>query len=104
MTITTGTAPEVGSTVRVYLSIVDPGGVAADPDTLEVLVKDPDGAVTTYVYGASPDTVFRTAVGEFYLDVEATEADEWFFRGEAASAAWTDTEEGSFVVRESLVN
>ena len=103
MTITVGTAPEVGTSVRLYISTVDPGGNPSDADTLEILVKDPAGETTTYVYGASPEEIVHPSEGQYYLDVEATAKHEWFFRGEAEGLGWLDVEEGSFVVRTSQV-
>ena len=49
------------------------GGLAADPTTVSLKVKDPAGAVTTY---ASP---VKDSVGNYHQDVTATIVGVWYY-------------------------
>lgn len=72
-------------------------GAALDPDVVSVSIRDPDGTVTTYVYGTD-DEVVKDGTGSYHMDVDADTAGVWFYRwfstGDGQAA-----EERSFIVR-----
>lgn len=57
----------------------------ADPVTVEVHVRAPDGDVTTYTYGVGGDVV-RTAQGVYRIDVVPDAAGTWWVRWDASGA------------------
>lgn len=79
-------------------------GVAVDPTTVTLIVKEPDGTISTYTFAAG--TVSKAAVGDYYKDivVGTDEADEgeytYAWRGTGTCPA---SDEARFTVKRSLV-
>ena len=88
---------DVGDVVRIATSpVFSVGGVATDPSTVTLTVKEPDGTETAYTYAGGGVT--KAATGSYYKDVTADAAGlwawEWVGTGNAAAAA-----SGAFRVR-----
>lgn len=92
-----------GTTIRLKVTITDGSGTAADPGALTFKARQPDGTVTTYVYGTDAQLV-KASTGIYYVDwpVPKTVAAEgaWFYRYEATGAN-AGAIESSFRVRDS---
>jgi hypothetical protein len=97
---------DVGDRVRLYTStpFQDAAGAAFDPDVVTVLVKDPAGTVTSYVYDTDPEVV-RLDTGEYELEIDAESAGQYSYRfqGETDGDANQGAGEGSFAVRRPRV-
>lgn len=76
--------------VRVTALFQDEDGNDVDPATVELTVISPSGIERSFTYGGSPDTVTRASTGNYFADVEANEAGDWFYR-------WTSTGTGAGV-------
>lgn len=66
-------------------------GVAADPTTVSVIVEEPDGTTTTYVYGVDAE-VTRTGTGVYTYTQIYDSAGQWkiVFQGVGNSADAVD--------------
>ncbi len=42
--------------------------IATDPTTLTFKMREPDGTVTTHVYGDSPASIIKLSTGSYYVD------------------------------------
>jgi hypothetical protein len=62
----------VGDTARISASFKDVAGAAADPTTVELRIKGPDGVTTTYTYAGGG--VVKDSVGEYHHDLAFAEA------------------------------
>ena len=89
--------PIAGQIVRLKTApgFQDPTGAAIDPSTVQLIVKDPTGAVTTYSY---PTGVTKDSVGVYHVDVDTTGKPglwtfAWKSSGTGQAYAWS-----SFVV------
>lgn len=91
----------VGETCRFSVAIVDAAAVAADPDTLRLRLRDPAGALTTYLYGAAVEIV-RSATGAFHADITLAAAGTWVYRWEADTPN-PGAAEGSVTVTRSAI-
>ena len=69
-----------GQIVRISGVFEDSAGIDADPTTVTLKVQDPSGNEDTYVYGGSPDVIFKSSVGNYYADITADEVGDWFYR------------------------
>lgn len=90
---------DVGDLVRLTAAFTVSSS-ATDPTTTTCKVREPDGTVTTLVYGTDAACV-RSATGSFYVDwstdQEGVHSVRWIGTGAAQGAA-----ESQFNVRESL--
>ena len=94
---------DVGDAVVIRTDPVfkDSGGTAADPTTVTLNVREPDGTVTSYTYALAEIT--RAGAGDYYkvITLDAAGIWSWEFVGTGAVAAATS---GSFRVRVSAVS
>lgn len=94
---------DIGDVVRIRTSPVFANalGVATDPTTVTLTVREPNGTTTAYTYGAGQLT--KAGTGDYYRDVTITAAGRWAweFIGTGIVAAGAS---GSFRVRESAVS
>ncbi len=88
------------STVRIPVNFQDADGADVDPDTITFKLYSPDAEISTYVYGTD-DEVFRTSVGDYYIDVTPDLPGRWHFRWESTGANLATAVEGQFVVQVS---
>lgn len=73
---------DLGDLVRVYTEtpFTDAeSGDHIDPDAVNVSVRDPEGEVTTYVYGTD-DEVVRNGTGDYEMNIDANAAGVWYYR------------------------
>lgn len=73
-----------GSLVRLTASFTNAIGDPIDPDVVSARVRTPGGVVTEHTFGDSPGDIATDGVGEYHLDVIATQAGEWWFRFESS--------------------
>lgn len=71
-------------------------GAAADPTTVTLTVKRPDGTIATYGYPSpgSAGTLTREAVGRFYADILLDQPGGWVYEL-AGTGAVATVEQGS---------
>jgi len=92
-------AYQVGDLVRVTGAFTTAAGVATDPAAVVGKYRDPSGNTVSLTYGVDAALV-RDGVGVYHIDINANQADWWFYRfystgtGQAAS-------EGKFYVEPS---
>ena len=90
---------DVGDLVRVT-GAWTVGGVATDPTTVALKVRDPSGTVDTYTYALSQVT--KSSTGIYYKDLSIDEAGVWRYQW-AGTGACVGLEEEWFEVREKRV-
>lgn len=59
-------------------------GVATDPTTITLKVKNPAGTVSTYTFALGQVT--RSGTGAYYKDVSVDSVGLWFYRWEGTGA------------------
>jgi len=68
---------EIGSSVRLHLSIVDAEKrLPVDPDVLQLIVAPPYQSPTTYTYGIGTEIV-KSSTGAYYADTSFTVSGKW---------------------------
>jgi hypothetical protein len=92
---------DIGDLVRITGTFVLPTGTATDPTTIRVIVQDPSGNESAYVYGSGA-TVGKTSTGIYYADISVDEAGEWPYRWTGTTACQSATE-SYWLVRERIV-
>lgn len=75
-------------------------GVATDPTTITVRVKDPTGAEATYTLTSTPPVV-KDSVGNYHLDITAGIPGTWSYHCEGTGAAQASDDE-QFSVRPAV--
>lgn len=68
-----------GDVVRCSGAFTDSDGVAQDPAAVFCEYRDPSGNVTDLEYGVDGELV-KSAVGSYYVDVDADEVGFWYYR------------------------
>lgn len=92
---------DVGDVVRCSGAFTNSAGAAVDPTAVLCKVRKPDGTITAFTHGVDAALV-KAAVGNYYLDVEATAAGIWTYRfystgaGQAAGETVFKVRESSF--------
>jgi hypothetical protein len=71
---------DLGDKVRVSgaFTLVS-SGAAVDPDTVSLIVTDPDGLETTYVYLTDAEVV-KDSTGNYHADISASAPGTWYYR------------------------
>ena len=67
-------------------------GVATDPTTLTLRVKDPTGATTTYTLVSSPALV-KDSTGVYHYDLAASIAGTWSYHWEGTGVQGSDDQQ-----------
>ncbi len=71
---------DVGDQVRATGKFtIQASGVLTDPDTVTVKYKNPAGTTTTKVHGVDNEVV-KSAVGIYYIDIDANDKGRWQVR------------------------
>jgi hypothetical protein len=91
----------VGAAARIYVSIKNDVGLAADPGALRLKTKSPSGVLTTFTYNVGV-VIVKSAVGEYYANVPMTAAGKWAYRWES-DAPNAGADEGWISVKKSVV-
>jgi len=94
----------VNSTYRVKARWETDAGTLTDPESVSLIVLDPGGVSTTYVYGTD-DEIERAEAGVYNGDIQLnTLSGRWFYRWEGTNTDGVTVKaptEGSFVVQAS---
>lgn len=75
-------------------------GVATDPDTVSLIITDPEGTATTYTFAAAEIT--KSDTGVYTKDITCDKAGEWSYEWVGTGAA-TDTEVGTWTVLDTAL-
>lgn len=67
--------------IRLAGAYKDRLGVLFDPTAVSLVVEDPAGGKTTYVYGVDPDLV-NDSVGNYHRSIQAAIVGRWKYRWE----------------------
>lgn len=87
-------AYDIGDTVRLTATFTNESAANADPTTVTVSIRAPDGTVTT-------PTATQSSTGVYYCDLAVTMAGVWRYRF-AGTGALVAAGEGQLFVRESV--
>jgi hypothetical protein len=90
-----------GSVLRLRIRIKSITFVAADPTTLTFKMREPDGTLTTYVYGTHAELV-KAGVGDYYVDWTVDQSGQHYWRAEATGTN-PGAQESFFDVLESAI-
>jgi hypothetical protein len=82
------------------LGFTDSAGAAADPTTVSLIVRKPDGTVTTYTLAGAQ--VVRDSIGKFYYLLAPDQSGDWYFEWHGTGAVQAASA-GQFIVRDSKV-
>jgi hypothetical protein len=85
--------------VKLTTTWTDPSGAAANPDTIALRIRKPDGTIVTK---AKADMT-SPAIGTWEYTIVADQEGRWIWRAEATGAV-TDADERFFNVRDSAFN
>lgn len=88
-----------GDLIRCTATFTTSAGVALDPSAVIFETKDPDGNVTTLIYGED-DEVVKLSTGVYYVDVDADQAGQWWCRFYSTGTGQA-AEEEKFIVNSS---
>ncbi len=80
----------IGQTERWIAKFRDEDGALFDPDDVNFEITDPNGAVTTYVYGTDAE-VTKIAPGVYRCDQAWTAEHRWYVRAYSTSPPGTQT-------------
>jgi uncharacterized protein YfaS (alpha-2-macroglobulin family) len=89
----------LGELVRVSGAFTNAAGAAADPTAVRMKYKDPEGAITSLLYGTDVALV-KDTTGSYHVDIDANQPGTWNWRFYATGTGQT-ADEGSFTVSES---
>ena len=87
------------------VAFTDIAGVAADPTSVSLVIKKPDGTGLTYNYptqGAGDGVLIKEATGRYYRDLELDAHGLWHWTLSGTGVVET-SESGAFFVRRSTV-
>jgi len=71
-----------GRVIRVSAEVLNDAGAAVNPSAMSLIVKEPDGTETTYIYGTDAE-VIRPSTGNFYADITGASAGRYYYRWES---------------------
>lgn len=86
-----------GQKVRLSVEFKDSSNALYDPATVLLKVQTPAGATSIYTYGVTGSFI-KDAVGQYHMDILATQAGVWYYRGDSADGV---VDERAFEVTES---
>ena len=86
---------DIGDRVRITATFTDLAGAVADPTTVALTVKAPDGTLT------SPSNS-KDSTGVYHADVNPDASGTWWYRW-TGTGALVAAEEGTFSVRQRQV-
>lgn len=84
-----------GSIIRARVTYTDPdSGAVVDPLAVSVVVRAPDGTLTTYIYGTDAELV-KSSVGVYYVLITLAQVGtyKWKWTGTATEQAVVDYDE-----------
>jgi len=89
----------IGDTIRLEVNFQNTDGIDVDPEDVILTTRNPIGTETEYVY--TDATVFKSASGMYYVEMNPDYSGRWFWRWEASGTGVAKVLEGSFVVQSS---
>jgi hypothetical protein len=92
------TSYDIGDKKRFSAAFTDINDAAADPTTVTVRIREPDGTVTAYIYGTDVEVV-KSAVGNYYVDVTFDQSGRHQVRWEGVGALVTAEQTEVYVRR-----
>lgn len=87
---------DIGDLVELHLLVTGSEGTPVTPATVELIVRDPTGEVTTYDYALG--TVVRSDVGSYLVQLTPRKAGIWVYRW-VTTGVGQGAEERRFYVR-----
>lgn len=87
---------DIGDLVQLNVLVTGSEGTPVDPETVELVVRDPTGEVTTYDYALG--TVVRTDVGSYLVQLTPDQPGTWVYRW-VTTGVGQGAEERRFYVR-----
>lgn len=85
-----------GDMVRVTGAFTTSAGTATDPGVVRFKFRTPAGVTTTYTYLTDAQLV-KDSVGNYHVDLNASESDKWPYRWEATGTGQSAAEDEFFV-------
>lgn len=89
-----------GDMVVLTASWKNEAGDFVDPDTVTLKILNPDGSITSYIYGSS--TMTRTAAGRYRYEFKPVVQGKYDYRWEGTGAA-TATGQSGFFCEDRLI-
>ena len=86
-----------GDLVAVEAVFTDRNDALIDPTAVSFKIKDPNGNITTYVFGTDAELV-RDSLGKYHVDVSPGIDGTWQYRYESTGTGQA-AEEGQFQVK-----
>ena len=89
-------AYDLGDTRRLSAAFTITGNSppAVDPTSLTFSMREPDGTVTSYVYGSSPASLIKDSTGNYHVDWLIAQVGKHYYRWiGTGAAAEADTDE-----------
>ena len=90
-----------GDLVRVFGTFASTAGAALDPTSVKFRYQPPGSTTVTLVYNTSTRVV-KSAVGSYYVDVQADTRGVWRYRWQS-SGAGRAAHESQFTVKPGLI-
>lgn len=87
-----------GTLVTAQGTFRNSAGALADPTTVKVTVRKPDGTTTTYTYGTDSEVV-KSSTGIYYINLDTTSnRGLWLYTWWSTGSVQADSGERSFYV------
>lgn len=83
---------QVGDKPRITGEFRTSNDILVDPAQVYAKVKDPSGVITSYHYGVDA-ALIKSAVGIYYIDIDADESGTWYYRFYSTGTAQAADEE-----------
>lgn len=90
---------DLGDLIRCSGVFTNAAGTAIDPDAVLFQFRTPQGDITSYTYLTDAELV-RDSLGNFHVDIDATESGTWWSRFYATGNGQS-ADELSFIVSDS---
>lgn len=88
-----------GTTVRLGANFRTQGA-PADPTTVTLKVRQPNGSITTYTFAGA--AIVKDAVGRYHRDITPNMPGQWYYRFFGTGAVEATREE-TFRIRETVI-
>ena len=72
-----------------------------DPTTVSLIVKTPDGTITTFLYGSS--AIVKDATGNYHYDYSIVQAGQYYYRWVGTGVCQTSQPDVPFFVPPSVL-
>lgn len=82
-------------------AFVNQAGQPADPDTVELVVHDPSGAITHYTYGSGDAVISRSGVGSYSAVVQTPVTGTYYYGWYGTTGLLRTAQETYFIVADT---